>query len=44
VAAGLNALAAVEEAGIETESHAMSSLHEFENLVPAVEMGEVLER
>ena len=44
VAAGLNALAAVEEAGIETESHAMASLHEFDDLVPAAEMSEALER
>jgi len=35
VAAGLNAVAAVEEAGIETENHAMAVLHEFGKLKPA---------
>jgi repressor of nif and glnA expression len=34
VAAGLNAVAAVEEAGIETENHAMAVLHEFGKLSP----------
>ena len=36
VAAGLNAVAAVEEAGIETENHAMAVLHEFGKLSPVV--------
>jgi len=35
VAAGLNPIAAVEEAGIETENHAMAVLHEFLALAPA---------
>ena len=39
LAAGLNAIGAVEEAGIETESHAMAALHEFDDLVPAGELG-----
>ena len=35
VAAGLNPLAAVEESDIETENHAMSTLLEFSELMPA---------
>ena len=38
VAAGLNAIAAVEEAGIETENHAMAAMGPFESLVPMEEM------
>ncbi len=37
VAAGLNPIAAVEEAGIQTENHAMSSLYDSAGLVPAAE-------
>lgn len=43
LAAGLNALAAVEEAGIETENHAMASLQEFETLVPAGNLAGLLQ-
>ncbi len=35
VAAGLNSIAAVEEAGIPTENHAMAALYEFDKLSPA---------
>ena len=38
VAAGLNPLAAVEEAGVQTVSHAMAALHEFADLIPASEL------
>jgi len=38
VAAGLNPLGAIEEAGIETQNHAMSSLHEFSDLIPVGEL------
>ena len=41
VAAGLNALAAVEEAGIETVSHAMAALHEFDDLVPVHDLAKM---
>jgi len=37
VAAGLNPIAAVEEAGISTESHAMAELFEFDRLAPDAE-------
>lgn len=40
VAAGLNAMAAVEEAGIETENHAMAAVHEFAELVPVAGISE----
>ncbi|MHC4202114.1 MAG: NrpR regulatory domain-containing protein, partial [Planctomycetota bacterium] len=36
VAAGLNPVAAVEEAGIPTENRAMASLCEFDELLPCV--------
>ena len=42
VAAGLNAIAAVEESGIETENHAMAALHEYAELIPAVRLSEAL--
>lgn len=38
VAAGLNAIAAVEEAGIETENHAMAALCDAERLAPAASL------
>lgn len=44
VAAGLNPLAAIEEAGIETVSHAMAALHEFADLIPASELGDAVAR
>lgn len=44
LAAGLNALAAVEEAGIETENHAMASLQDFGTLVPASNLAQLLQR
>lgn len=40
VAAGLNAMAAVEEAGIETQNQALAALYEFDRLVPAWRLGE----
>ena len=42
VAAGLNAIAAVEEAGIETENHAMAAVHEFTELIPVAGLAESL--
>jgi len=42
VAAGLNAMAAVEEAGIETENHAMAAIHEFAELVPVAGFSDAL--
>jgi repressor of nif and glnA expression len=39
VPAGLNAIAAVEESGIETHNVAMAALHEHGDLVPAVCLG-----
>jgi len=38
VAGGLNPFGAVEEAGMETENHAMATLHEFGDLIPAAEL------
>jgi len=38
VIGGLNPIAAVEEAGIETKNMAMAVLHDFENLVPCSDM------
>ena len=42
IAAGLNAMAAVEEAGIETENQAMACLHEYTELIPAMRLSEAL--
>jgi len=39
VPAGLNPLGAVEEAGIETENHAMNTLHPFDELIPIEDLG-----
>ena len=41
VAAGLNPIAAMEEAGIETQSQALATLHEFSRLIPVSKLGEV---
>lgn len=38
VPAGLNAMAAVEEAGIETQNVAMASLYEYGDLVSAADL------
>jgi repressor of nif and glnA expression len=38
VLGGLNPLAAVQEAGMDVESHAMSTLIEYKNLVPFEEL------
>ena len=38
VAAGLNPFGAVEEAGIQTTNHAMATLYEFDELIPAAEL------
>lgn len=41
VAAGLNPLGAIEEAGIETENHAMATLHDFDRLIPSRNLCEI---
>ena len=41
VAASLNPLGAIEEAGIETENHAMAALHEFDDLTPVSNLGNI---
>jgi HTH-type transcriptional regulator, global nitrogen regulator NrpRI len=42
VSAGLNPIAAVEEAGIDTQSQALATLHEFGRLISAARLSELL--